>query len=270
MSDLDDVRQRIERLEVPFGDFGVDPYGVTKRDLLWSLTALTVASRHYFRVKAHGTENVPARGRAMLVGNHSGGVALDAGMVIASAFLDLEPPRLAQAMIEKFISRLPFGGSLTSRTGHFPGVPEMAIRLLEDERLVLVFPEGARGTAKLFSERHTLVDFGTGFMRLAMQTKTPIIPFGFIGGGEAIPTVFNAYRLGRLLGVPYLPFTPYGAPLPLPVSLAVYYGAPLRFEGTGTEDDQVIATNVAKVKETIATLIERGRSERTGIMGMLP
>ena len=60
----------------------------------------------------------------------------------------------------------------------------------------MVFPEGARGTAKLYKERHSLVEFGTGFMRLALKTNTPIIPFGFAGGGEAIPTVANAYALG--------------------------------------------------------------------------
>ena len=56
------------------------------------------------------------------------------------------------------------------------GLPEHAVRLLEDDRLLLVFPEGARGTAKLFKDRNSLVRFGTGFMRLALQTGTPIVP----------------------------------------------------------------------------------------------
>ena len=270
MGVLSEVRDRVDRLEIPFGDFGIDPYGVSKKDLVWAFTPFAWMYRHYFRVKAHGAENIPRRGRAMLVGNHSGGIALDAAMVLTCALMDLDPPRLAQSMIEKFINRMPFGSSWSSRTGQFPGLPETAIRLLKDDRLVLVFPEGARGTAKLFPERHSLVDFGTGFMRLAMQTQAPIIPFGFIGGGEAIPTVFNAYALGRVLGVPYLPFTPWGAPLPLPVRLGVYFGAPLRFEGTGREEDQAIQANVDKVKEAIASLITRARAERGGLLGMLP
>ena len=69
-------------------------------------------------------------------------------------------------------------------------------------------PRGREGTAKLFPERNSLVEFGTGFLRLALKTKTPIIPFGFLGGGEAIPTVANAYAIGKLLGVPYIPVTP--------------------------------------------------------------
>jgi 1-acyl-sn-glycerol-3-phosphate acyltransferase len=264
------VRERVDRLELPFDAYGVDPYGVSKRHLALGLELLTWLYRHYFRVKATGVEHVPPRGRAMLVGNHSGGIAIDGAMVIASMFLELEPPRLAQGMVDKFINRLPIGSSWSMRTGQFPGVPETAVRLLEDDRLLMVFPEGARGTAKLFRERYSLVDFGTGFMRLAMQTRTPIIPLGFVGGGEAIPTVLNAYRLGRALGVPYIPITPYGLALPLPVPLAVHYGAPLRFEGTGAEDDHVIQRNVEQVKEAIQALLAQGRAERPGLLGRLP
>jgi 1-acyl-sn-glycerol-3-phosphate acyltransferase len=110
---------------------------------------------------------------------------------------------------------------VVNRTGNLTGLPEHAERLLEDDRLLMVFPEGARGTAKLYRERHSLVDFGTGFVRLAMKTKTPIVPFGFIGGGEAIPTIVNSYALGKLFGAPYVPITPYLFALPLPVSLEV-------------------------------------------------
>src|SRR6185295_10407933 len=119
-----------------------------------------------------------------------------------------------------------FAGLWTGRCGQMVGLPENAVRLLEEDRLLLVFPEGAHGTEKLYSERHSLVDFGTGFMRLALQTKTPIVPFAFLGGGEAIPTIFNAYKLGRLLGAPYIPFTPWLLPLPLPARLDVVIDAP--------------------------------------------
>ncbi len=255
MSTLDRIAARVDRLELPFDALGVDPYGISKKHLALAFAALEALYRSYFSVKVEGLSNVPPRGRAMLVGNHSGGVAVDGAMVIAAAFFELEPPRLAQGMADKFINRLPFASSWASRTGQFTGLPEHAERLLRDERLLLVFPEGARGTAKLFPARNSLVDFGSGFMRLAIKTKAPIIPFGFVGGGEAVPTVANAYRLGRLLGVPYIPITPYLLPVPLPTRLSVRFGAPLRFEGTGAEDDQVVAGFVEQVKRTIAGLI---------------
>jgi 1-acyl-sn-glycerol-3-phosphate acyltransferase len=128
----------------------------------------------------------------------------------------------------------------------------------------MVFPEGTRGTAKLFKERYSLVHFGSGFMRLAMKMKTPIVPFAFLGGGEAIPTVANAYTLGRIVGVPYVPITPWLLPAPLPAKLEIHYSAPMSFEGSGSEEDEVVQHNVERVKERIASLIELGRKRRTG------
>jgi 1-acyl-sn-glycerol-3-phosphate acyltransferase len=206
----------------------------------------------------------------MLVGNHSGGIAIDAAMVIAACFFDKDPPRLAQGMIEKFINQVPFASLWAGRTGQFTGIPEHAIRLLEDERLLLVFPEGARGTAKLFPERNSLVDFGTGFLRLALKTRTPIIPFGFLGGGEAMPTVANAYTLGKLLGVPYIPITPYGLPLPLPAMMQVHFGEPLRFAGDGSEEDAVIEGYVDDVKRAIAGLIAEGQKPQPSLLNAGP
>jgi 1-acyl-sn-glycerol-3-phosphate acyltransferase len=262
----DSVEERLARLEIPFNRYGVDPYGASRKHLRWMFGTFGLLYRHYFSVRVYGIDRVPSRGRAMLVGNHSGGIAIDAAMVIASLFFEKEPPRLAQSMVEKFINKIPFASMWAGRAGQFTGLPEHAVRLLEDDRLVLVFPEGARGTAKLFPERHSLVDFGTGFVRLALKTRTPIIPFGFLGGGEAMPTVANAYTLGKLLGVPYIPITPYGLPIPLPAQMQVRYGEPLVFKGDGTEDDNVIAGYVDVVKQTIARLIADGRKPEPALL----
>jgi 1-acyl-sn-glycerol-3-phosphate acyltransferase len=189
------------------------------------------------------------------VGNHSGGVAIDAAMVLASCFLEMDPPRLAQGMAEKFINRIPFFSIVASRTGQFTGIPEHARLILEDDRLLMVFPEGARGTAKLYGERRSLVEFGTGFVRLALETGTPIVPFAVLGGGEAFPTLLNAYALGRLVRVPYLPITPYLLPVPLPAHIQIIYGEPKVFTGTGSEDDEVVQGYVDEVKAAIAALI---------------
>jgi 1-acyl-sn-glycerol-3-phosphate acyltransferase len=141
-------------------------------------------------------------------------------------------------------------------------LPEHAIRLLEDERLLMVFPEGARGTAKLFKERYSLVRFGTGFLRLALETRTPIIPVACLGAGAAIPTVTNLYGLGRLMGVPYIPLTPYLLPTPLPVQIELRFAPALHFEGIGNEDDTFMNAKVDEVKERILELISEGRRER--------
>ncbi len=258
----DSIRDLVNRLELPFNALGVDPYGISKKHLVTFFNVLGWFYRSYFRVHAQGALNVPARGRAMLVGNHSGGYALDGALVIASMLLEKDPPRLAQGMVERFINKLPIGSLWSSRTGQFTGLPEHVERLLGDDRLLMVFPEGAKGTAKLYTQRYNLVDFGTGFVRLALKTKTPIVPLGFVGGGDAVPTIFNSSFLGKLLGVPYVPFTPYVVALPLPVPCQVHFGAPMIFEGTGDEEDSVIRGYVDQVKARIAQLIQEARAAR--------
>ncbi len=263
----EEVRARVARLELPFNAVGVDPYGISREHLVAWFTAFGWFYRTYFDVKSHGVGNVPARGRAMVVGNHCGGIATDGAMVIASLFFEPDPPRLAQGMAEKFLNRFPLASLWTARVGQFTGLPEQAERLLRDERLLMVFPEGARGTAKLYKERNSLVEFGTGFVRLAMRAGAPIVPCGFTGGGDAIPTIANLYKLGQMFGVPYVPVTPWLLPLPRPVKLEIHYGPPLRFSGTGDEDDATIQRYVDEVKVSIASLMERGRQTRRERLG---
>jgi 1-acyl-sn-glycerol-3-phosphate acyltransferase len=161
-------------------------------------------------------------------------------------------------MVEKFLNMIPFTAQWTSRTGQLTGLPEHAERILRDERLLLVFPEGARGTAKLYWERHSLVDFGSGFVRLALSTNAPIVPFAFIGGGDAIPTVMNLYKIAKLFGAPYIPVTPWLLPVPRRVPLRILYGEPMLLQGSATDEDSVIEEQVESVKQRIAALIAEG------------
>jgi 1-acyl-sn-glycerol-3-phosphate acyltransferase len=256
------VAARVDALNLSFNKFGIDPYGIARTDLIRFLSVFVWIYRSYFKVDVYGLENVPSHGRAMLIGNHSGGVAIDAAMVMGSMLLDAEPPRLPQAMIDRFIHQFPGASKIMSRTGQFTGNPDQAIRLLRDDRLLLVFPEGARGTAKLAKDADTLVGFGTGFMRLALETKSPIIPFGFVGGGEALPTVANLKTLGRLIGVPYIPVTKWGLLVPKPTRFQLLYGKPMVFEGSGHERDEVCGAMVDEVKTRISDLIRQGRQLR--------
>lgn len=256
-----EVTERLERLELGFDRSGMDPYGISKKHLFRFLSFLGWFHRRYFRTRVSGAEHVPTRGRCMLVGNHSGGYALDGGMVVASCFFDLDPPRLAQGMADKFLMRVPFAAHLAPKVGQFTGLPEHAVRLLEDERLLMVFPEGSRGTAKLYPERYSLVRFGTGFVRLALETGTPIVPFAFVGGGEAVPTVANLESIGKLFGTPYLPITPYLVPAPLPVHVGIRYGEPIRLEGTGGEEDAEVQAMVERVRSRIGELVDVARGE---------
>jgi len=184
-------------------------------------------------------------------------------------FLDAEPPRLIRSMVEKWAQSLPFVSTFFSRVGQVVGVPENARRLLELGEAILVFPEGVRGINKSFVDRYRLTDFGLGFMRLALETDTPIVPIAVIGAEEQYISLGNLERLAKMLGMPSFPLVPQmllpGGQLPLPTKYRIYFGDPLRFEGDPDDDDTVIDEKVARVRSTIQSMLNRGLKERKSI-----
>lgn len=243
---------------------GYDKWGFSTAAAKRTLYISAWFYRHYFRVEAHGIDRVPA-GRGLLIGNHSSQLAYDGMMVATAMMLDARPRRAVKAMIEKVFQRLPLVNVLMTRAGQITGLPENCERLLSDEELLMVFPEGARGSGKLWKDRYKLLDFGTGFMRLAMKTRAPITPFAFVGGEEACPAIYDVKPLARLFGIPYVPITPTLLPLPLPARCSIWFGEPMWFEGTGNEEDAEVMAKVEQVKTRIAELIDEGRRARASL-----
>ena len=99
---------------------------------------------------------------------------------------------------------------LVNKLGGVPAHPANVHRLLDDEQqLVLVFPEGRKGTEKLYKDRYRLRRFGRGgFVEAAMRAKTPIVPIAVLGAEEAMPMFAQIGLLQRLTGLIYFPVTP--------------------------------------------------------------
>ncbi len=249
----------MQAIDLRFNEHGYDPLGISKDHVAFYYSALEPLYKRYFRVTTVGAEYVPSTGPGLLIGNHSGSIPMDAAMVMGSGFFELDPPRHIHGMVEKFAQRLPFVSSWASRVGQLTGLPEHAERMLASDRLLLAFPEGVRGVGKLYKDRYKLTRFGTGFMRIALKTKSPIVPFAYVGGEESFPAVFHAQPIAKLLGLPYWPVPPYVVPVPLPIASRIHFGEPLQFEGDGTESDDIIGGFVHTVREKIALLIREGR-----------
>ncbi|APR77582.1 1-acyl-sn-glycerol-3-phosphate acyltransferase [Minicystis rosea] len=263
-----DFEDRLRRVPMPMAVGGVDPFGL---DPEWAKYAVGVAAffhRFYFRTKVSGIDNVPL-GRVLLISNHSGQFPLDGMMIAASMFLDAEPPRIMRSMVEKWTQTLPFVGTVFSRVGQVVGVPENARRLLELGEALTVFPEGARGISKPFAQRYKLTDFGLGFMRLALETETPIVPVAVIGAEEQYISFGNVDTLARALGMPSFPLIPQwlvpGGQMPLPTKYRIHFGEPMYFDGDPDDDDAVIEEKVGRVKGTIQSMLNRGLKERKAI-----
>ena len=138
---------------------------------------------------------------------------------------------------------------------------EDAERMLRGGELVGVWPEGFKGIGKPFSDRYKLQRFGRGgFVSAALRTGVPIIPLSVVGAEEIYPLVGNIPSLARLLGVPYIPITPFFpllGPLglvPLPSKWLLEFGEPIRTDeyDAGAAEDPMLVFNVTdQVRETI-------------------
>lgn len=264
----EEFNARLARVPLNLTSSGVDPFGMDPEWLKYALASVAFLHRHYFRTEVFGAENVPSS-RVLLVSNHSGQVPIDAAMIGASLFMDVEPPRFMRAMVEKWTQTLPFVSLLFARVGQVVGVPENAKHLLEHEEALLVFPEGIRGISKPWSKRYQLGEFGLGFMRLAMETHTPIVPVAVVGAEEQYISLGNFEALAKVLHAPTIPILPqlllpFGA-LPLPTRYRIYFGEPMRFDGDPDDDDAVIEEKVFAVKATIQSMLKHGLETRKGI-----
>jgi len=263
-----DFEERLRRVPIPLGSGGVDPFGLDPEWAKYAIGAAAFFHRFYFRTIVSGIERVPSS-RVLLVANHSGQIPMDGVIIAASMFLDAEPPRIVRSMVEKWSQTLPFVSTFFSRVGQVVGVPENARRLLDLGEAILVFPEGIRGVTKTFAERYKLTDFGLGFMRLALETNTPIVPVAVIGAEEQYVSLGNLRRVAKTLHLPSFPILPQllvpGGVLPLPTRYRITFGEPMRFDGDPDDDDAIIEEKVFRVKATIQSMLNRGLKERRSI-----
>lgn len=265
-----EVDERLAKVPTRLNDFGYDPFGFSPAEVRPSALVSALLHRFYFRVESHEIENVPA-GRVLLIANHAGQLPFDGMMIAAAMLLEAEPPRIVRSMAEYWVPQIPWVNVIAARSGVLVGTPENCVSMLEAGECVLAFPEGVRGMNKVFSQRYRLQRFGLGFMRLALETETPIVPVAVIGSEEQQPGFANLPRIGRLLGMPSFPITlgfPWLGPLgmlPLPVKYHLYFGEPILFEGSPAEEDAAVQQKVDVVRKVISELFERGRGERRGV-----
>ena len=215
---------------------------------------MALVYRYWLRVEASGVENVP-EGRVLLIANHAGNTfAWDGAMLGMALFLDGDPPRVVRGMGEYYLPTIPFFSVFMHRVGSVVGTPTNCAHLLGQEEAIMVFPEGERGFVKTFRQRYQLQRFGLGFMRLALETDTPIVPVGIVGAEEQSPGLANLRSVGRLIGSPAFPVTltfPWlglAGFLPLPVKFRIGFGEPMRFSGDPSEEDASVEKKVEQVK----------------------
>jgi 1-acyl-sn-glycerol-3-phosphate acyltransferase len=230
--------------------------------------------RYWFRVEVEGIENVPATGGALLTSNHSGALPPDAPM-IGKAIRDEHPQaRPLNITVEHFFKGYPGFSMLIPKSGCVAAHPANVHRLLYDEQqLVLVFPEGRKGTEKLYKDRYKLRRFGRGgFVEAAMRARAPIVPVCVVGAEEAAPIFAQVNLLKRLTGLIYFPITPtfpHGGPLGmlgyLPAKFKIRFLEPIHFEEEGMHEDKALVQTVAhevrgRIQENLWDMLKKRKT----------
>jgi 1-acyl-sn-glycerol-3-phosphate acyltransferase len=242
------------------GDYVVDEYGfdaeVTQR---FFMAALRPIAEKWFRIEVRGADNIPAEGGALVVSNHSGTIPVDGLMTMVS--IHDATGRHLRPLGADLVFRMPVVSTLARKGGATLACSEDAERMLAGGELVGVWPEGFKGIGKAYADRYKLQRFGRGgFVSAALRTGVPIIPLSVVGAEEIYPLVGNIPSLARLLGVPYIPITPFFpllGPLglvPLPSKWLLEFGEPIRTDefDPGAADDPMLVFNVTdQVRETV-------------------
>jgi len=256
------------------GEYVVDDYGfdseVTERLFLAAARPL---KEKWFRIEVRGAENIPTEGGALLVSNHSGTIPVDGLMTMVS--VHDHTGRHLRPLGADLVFRLPVVGELARRAGATLACHEDAEQMLRGGEVVGVWPEGFKGIGKPYSERYKLQRFGRGgFVSAAMRTGVPIVPCSVVGAEEIYPLIGNLPALARLLGVPYVPITPFFpllGPLgliPLPSKWLIEFGSPIRTDTyqSGAADDSMLVFNLTdQVRETIQQTLYSLLTERRSV-----
>jgi 1-acyl-sn-glycerol-3-phosphate acyltransferase len=278
-ADAPPVDLRELRELVPAAEPGreIDDWGRSQRifDLVEPL--LDFYYRHWFRVEVEGIENVPAEGGALIVSNHSGALPPDAPMIMQAIRHEHSSPRPLYMLGENWFKGYPGVGMLANKIGLVGAHPANAQRLLGDEgRLVLVFPEGQKGSRKLFWQRYKLRRFGRGgFVRTAMRAGVPIVPTAVIGAEEAMPIFAHVPLLQRLTGLIYFPinhaFPQFGlaaALMYLPAKFKIRFLEPVdltRFEPEDAEDLALVGRLSEEIRGRIQAELDELQAARRSV-----
>jgi 1-acyl-sn-glycerol-3-phosphate acyltransferase len=182
-------------------------------------------------------------------------------------------PRYARFLVLNWAFDLPGISVGLRKVGGVVASPYNALRLLEEDQLVAVFPEGVKGAGKDFKDRYRLQRFGRGgFVEIALRTGAPIVPVAVVGSEEIYPKIGELPLLARLIGAPYFPVTPtfpWLGPLgviPLPSRWRIEFCEPIDTADYGPEaaDDRSLVFELSeRVRDTIQqkiyeNLVERG------------
>lgn len=164
----------------------------------------------YFHVQTSGWENIPKSGKVLLIGSHNGGLAApDLYMVMRDWYQQFGVDRSVYALMNPTIwQAMPGLARLATQMGAIRARPKMAFAALHNNASLLIYPGGAQDVFRPYSERNKICFYGhRGFIKLALETETPIVPLISQGAHSTLIVLADIYpQVQKLhqLGLPWL------------------------------------------------------------------
>ena len=248
-----------------------------------NLRWLNYIADHYFRGEVRHIDRIPAHGPVLVVGNHSGGMATPDTWVFMVNFLrHFGLSRPAYALAHNIVMGLPIMGTMLRKSGTLPAHPDYARAALRRGASVLVYPGGDEDVFRPWSERNRIhLANRTGFVRLALQERVPIVPVVSIGGHETVFMASDGKKLARVLGLerfrlkalPMVVCLPWGVSpgnyllhIPLPAKITVEVGEPIDFHAQFGEldprDPEVLWACYHYVEQRMQSILDELAAER--------
>ena len=244
------------------GDFETDEWGLDWEFVEVVRPFFEFMYYKYWRVEATGLENIPNTGRALLVSNHSGQLPWDGAMITTAIYSEHPYQRLSRNLYATWFPTLPFFSTILERGGQVLATVENGTRLLTQDELVAVFPEGIKGVSKLFKDRYRLARFGRGgFVKMALNTQAPIIPVSVVGAEETYVSIYKSRSVARLIGFPFFPISlrfPWLGLLgfiPFPTKWYIDFGKPIFTNEFGADAAQNLVL-VSQLSDQVRNIIQ--------------
>ncbi|HVN83257.1 MAG TPA: 1-acyl-sn-glycerol-3-phosphate acyltransferase [Candidatus Binatia bacterium] len=223
----------------------------------------------YFRPQAIDADHLP-RGRALIVGCHSGVIPYDAACTLVA--IHDATGRYARAVGDNLFAQVSSVESFLRRQGAVVGKPEVVETVLRAGHMLLLFPGGARDMERPYlTQRYQVLPHRGfapgrgGYIKIALRTHSPIVPLAVVGAEETHVMLGNLPAVARALGVPLFPWLL--SPLPLPAKLYIRFGDPIQLPATAADaDDQRQVDRLNEmVRQRVQRLIDDTVRRRRGV-----
>ena len=237
----------------------------------------------YFRAEVRGFDRLPPTGPFLLVGNHNGGQwAPDLPVLMSRWWRERGVEEPVYALFHSFFLAIPGVGPTMVKAGGLEAAHGNAETILNRGGVVIVFPGGDHEVFRPWWERNKIeFDGRNGFIRLALRTRVPVVPFVSAGAHETLVVLARGQRIAKTLRLdklfrtkvwPVVVGPPWGIgigglpTLPLPAKITTEVLDPLdwpsEYGPEAAEDDEVVAKLYDQITGTMQSALDALAAER--------